>query len=160
MFHYYKEKNRVIGDVDRKRIKEAFIKYSSKNDGLSKTDYKVAWIYLFGYKPTKYDVTKVFAGFNKSYENDEINLMEFQECAIKQIKKQDAVEEMRNAFIAIDFSCKGFLTIDDLANAFKIVAPNISIENIKNVFSELDRDFDDRISFKDFEFALQYNNDE
>jgi len=24
----------------------------------------------------------------------------------------------------------------------------------------LDRDFDDRISFKDFEFALQYNNDE
>jgi Ca2+-binding EF-hand superfamily protein len=67
---------------------------------------------------------------------------------------------MRNAFIAIDFSCKGFLTIDDLANAFKIVAPNIAIENIKNVFRELDRDFDDRISFKDFEFALQYNNDE
>ena len=155
----YKEKS-VIDDEDRKRIKEAFLKYSSKNEGLNKTDYKVAWIYLFGYKPTKYDVTKIFTGFNKDYENDEINFNEFQECAIKQIRKQDVVEEMRNAFIAIDFSCKGFLTIDDLVNAFKIVAPKMTIDNIKNIFRELDRDFDDRISYKDFEFALQYNNDE
>ena len=59
---------------------------------------------------------------------------EFFECAITQIKRQDIAEEMRNAFIAMDFSCKGFLTIDDFENAFKIVAPNMSKENIKNIF--------------------------
>ena len=50
MFHY-KEKH-LISAEDRGRVQDAFKKYSS-NDGLNKTDYKVAWIYLFGYKPSK-----------------------------------------------------------------------------------------------------------
>lgn len=131
----FKEK-KVIDDEDRACIREAFLKYSSSDEknGLNKTDYKVAWIYLFGYKPSKYEVSKIFKGFNKEYGVDELTLKEFQECVINQIRRQDMVEEMRNAFIAIDFSCKGFLTIDDLVNAFKIVAPNISMEHIKNIF--------------------------
>lgn len=54
MFHY-KDDDRIITNEDKKLIKNTFVKYSSSKDktGLNKVDYKVAWLFLFGYKPSK-----------------------------------------------------------------------------------------------------------
>ena len=70
------------------------------------------------------------------------------------------VEELRNAFMMLDFSCKGFLEIDDLYKQFSLIAPHIQSSRIADIFRELDRDCDGRVSYKDFEIAMQYYNDE
>ncbi len=52
MFHF-KENNSITVN-DKSRISQAFTKYSSDiENGLNKTDYKVTWLFLFGYKPSK-----------------------------------------------------------------------------------------------------------
>jgi Ca2+-binding EF-hand superfamily protein len=62
----------------------------------------------------------------KNYYSDGVTFEEFSKKANAEIKRLDAVEELRNAFISVDFSCKGFLTIDDLSKLFKTVAPRLS----------------------------------
>ena len=63
-----------------------------------------------------------------------------------------------NIFICINFFI--FKIINSLTANNRLHYLRTRLNNIKNIFRELDRDFDDRISYKDFEFALQYNNDE
>ena len=48
--------------------------------------------------------------------------------------KLDGVEEMRKAFMAFDFSCKGFLTLDDMEKAFEKIAPKMPKQTIINTF--------------------------
>ena len=76
-----------------------------------------------------------------------------------ELRRLDSVEEMRNAFMSIDFSCKGFLTIDDLLKQFQMIAPHMKSSRVVDIFRELDRDCDGRVSYKDFELALQYKSD-
>lgn len=76
----------------------------------------------------------MFNNCQKDYYKDELTYGEFEGIVINQMKHLDLTEEIRNAFIAMDFSCKGFLTLDDFQKAFKIVAPNISDKIVNNVF--------------------------
>jgi len=78
---------------------------------------------------------------------------------MNEISRIDNVEELRNKFITLDFSCKGFLTLEDLKRQFEIIAPNFSKKSLY-IFKEMDRDFDGRISYKDFEFAMEYINED
>ena len=71
---------------------------------------------------------------NKDYHSDGLSYDEFEAKALLDIKRLDNIEEMRNAFIALDFSCKGFLTIDDLIKQFHIVAPHMSRKKIIDIF--------------------------
>lgn len=76
----------------------------------------------------------MFKKYNKDYYTGEILYNEFEEHAINYLKRLDYVEELRNAFITFDFSCKGFLTIDDFKKAFSIIAPNLSFKVIQDMF--------------------------
>lgn len=100
-----------------------------------------------------------FEKLNKNYYKHGLTYEEFEAKALSEIRRLDNIEEMRNAFIALDFSCKGFLTIDDLIKQFNIVAPHVSRKKIADIFRELDRDGDERVSYKDFEIAIEYIND-
>ena len=56
MFHFKDEDTQAPGNDVKKRIKKAFYgALSNPNDDvlLYKTDFKVAWLYLFGYKISK-----------------------------------------------------------------------------------------------------------
>jgi hypothetical protein len=53
---------------------------------------------------------------------------------MEDVKRLDNIEELRNSFISLDFSCKGFLTIDDLAKQFSIIAPHLSNNIIQAIF--------------------------
>ncbi|RMZ96763.1 EF-hand calcium-binding domain-containing 11-like [Brachionus plicatilis] len=160
MFHF------VDNDVEsksecKKLIKKSFVASSStKNkDILYKTDFKCAWLYLFGYKISKLELQEYFERLGKNYYHDGISYEEFEKKALCDISHLDIIEELRNCFISIDFSCKGFLTIDDMIKQFKIAAPHISKNTIMDIFREMDRDDDGRISYKDFELAMQYIDD-
>ncbi|XP_062824470.1 EF-hand calcium-binding domain-containing protein 11 isoform X6 [Anolis carolinensis] len=53
-------------------------------------------------------------------------------------------------------SGKGFLSLEDLKKAFNIVAPKLPERTIVEVFREVDQDSDGHISYKDFELAMNY----
>lgn len=59
---------------------------------------------------------------------------EFEKKAIGELKRLDLIEELRNAFIVLDFSCKGFLTEDDVVKQFKLIAPHLSHTTVRDVF--------------------------
>ena len=70
----------------------------------------------------------------KNYHTDGLNYEEFEAKAMQDIKRLDNIEEMRNAFITLDFSCKGFLTVDDLVKQFQIVAPHMPRKRVVDIF--------------------------
>jgi len=63
-----------------------------------------------------------------------LDYLEFEKKALSEINRLDNVEELRNAFITVDFSCKGFLTIEDLTKQFKLIAPHLSNKMVFDVF--------------------------
>jgi hypothetical protein len=67
-----------------------------------------------------------FEKLGKNYYIDGVPYADFERKAMLDLKRIDGIEELRNAFIAIDFSCKGFLTIDDLQKQFQLIAPHIA----------------------------------
>ena len=51
MFHYKFEK--LSADKSKKTLRKAFLEESPDQKLLYKTDFKVTWLYLFGYKISK-----------------------------------------------------------------------------------------------------------
>lgn len=107
----------------------------------------------------KYELQEHFDKLQKNYYEDTVNYEQFERKVMSEVKRLDNIEELRNAFMTIDFSCKEFLTLDDLNKQFQLVAPHLSQKTIDDTFRELDRDGDGRISYKDFELAMQYIDD-
>jgi hypothetical protein len=75
-----------------------------------------------------------FEKLGKDYYNDGLNYDEFEKKSMEDVKRLDNIEELRNSFITLDFSCKGFLTIDDLVKQFEIIAPHLSKKIIQETF--------------------------
>ena len=82
----------------------------------------------------KYELQEYYESLGKDYYKDGLNYEEFERKAMGDVKRLDSIEELRNAFITIDFSCKGFLTIDDLIKQFQIIAPHLSKKSVSDVF--------------------------
>ncbi|XP_019328029.1 PREDICTED: EF-hand calcium-binding domain-containing protein 11 [Aptenodytes forsteri] len=68
--------------------------------------------------------------------------------------------ETRQIFTAFDVQDRGFLTSEDFKKAFNSVSPKLSERIIVEVFREVDQDSDGHISFKEFESATKYGQDE
>ena len=75
-----------------------------------------------------------FEKLGKNYYTDGLSYEQFEKKALADIKRLDNIEELRNSFISIDFSCKGFLTIDDLIKQFKLIAPHFSQKTVLDIF--------------------------
>jgi hypothetical protein len=56
----------------------------------------------------KFELQEYFEKLGKDYHNDGLTYEEFETKAMSDVKRLDSIEEMRNAFIALDFSCKGY----------------------------------------------------
>ena len=89
---------------------------------------------IFFYHCGKYELQEYFEKLGKDYYNDGINYIEFEKKAVNEIIRLDNIEELRNAFISIDFSCKGFLTIEDLNKQFHLITPHLSKKAVLDIF--------------------------
>ncbi|XP_027594305.1 LOW QUALITY PROTEIN: EF-hand calcium-binding domain-containing protein 11 [Pipra filicauda] len=68
--------------------------------------------------------------------------------------------ETSQMFTALDLKDRGFLTFKDFKRAFNSVSPKLSEKIIVEAFREVEQDSDDCISFKEFESAMKYGQDE
>ena len=111
MFHFKNEKLPV--EATGKLLRKVFSAESPDQKFLYKTDIKCIWLYLFGYKISKYELQEYFEKLGKDYYKEGLDYLEFEKKALSEINRLDNVEELRNAFITVDFSCKGFLTMSN-----------------------------------------------
>ncbi|XP_050567095.1 EF-hand calcium-binding domain-containing protein 11 [Cygnus atratus] len=112
---------------------EVFEVCDEDNKGcLSRDDFKVAGVLLFGYKPSKVYYLKIF----------------------------NYTTETRQIFTAFDVQSRGFLTFEDFKKTFNSVSPKLSKRIVPEAFRQVDQDSNGRISFKDFESAMKYGQDE
>ncbi|XP_064623224.1 EF-hand calcium-binding domain-containing protein 11-like [Lineus longissimus] len=156
---------RPINGNELKDIKVVFLECDEDKKGfLSREDLKVAMVSLFGYKPSKYEVEKIFENVHSRRQEEEnqpegLKLQEFIEVMSKKIAVKDQDEEIRQMFMAYDTQCHGFLTVEDLKKVASLVAPHMQLQTLETAFREADRDGDGRVSVKDFEFMMRYNED-
>uniref|UniRef100_A0A8D2LP73 EF-hand calcium binding domain 11 n=1 Tax=Varanus komodoensis TaxID=61221 RepID=A0A8D2LP73_VARKO len=138
---------------------QAFEASDEGNKGyLSREDYKVAVVMLFGYKPSKVEVDSIMASVMQSQPG--LSLEKFLNVMSTKKAARFYHNEVRQLFTAFDRQCKGFLSFEDFKKAFNIVAPKLPERIIIEAFREVDQDEDGLISFKDFESAMKYGHDD
>ncbi|KAK2147295.1 hypothetical protein LSH36_561g02071 [Paralvinella palmiformis] len=154
---------REISDAERKTISSVFYECDLGHKGyLDKEDVKMAVLSLFGYKPSKVEVNQLFQDHSKLIGDScqGIQLENFTGAMTCKLLVQDEDDLIRQTFLVFDSQCRGFLTLDDLKKAFAQVAPHLSLSVIESAFREVDRDGDGRVSYKDFEFMMKYNDED
>ncbi|KAM9071129.1 EF-hand calcium-binding domain-containing protein 11 isoform X2 [Sarcophilus harrisii] len=144
---------------ERRKWVKVFEACDEDNKGyLSREDFKVAVVMLFGYKPSKIEADSVMSAINSNTSG--ICLEEF----IKLMEKKKAAQlyqnEVRQIFTAFDRQYRGFLTLEDFKKAFRQVAPRLPDRIVLEAFREVDQDSDGHVSFKDFEYAMNYGQNE
>ncbi|XP_028924642.1 EF-hand calcium-binding domain-containing protein 11 isoform X2 [Ornithorhynchus anatinus] len=100
---------------------------------LSREDFKVAVVMLFGYKPLKMEIDLVIT--SEKQNTSGILLEEFLDFIKKRKAAQLHYDEIRQIFTAFDRKYHGFLTLDDFKKAFGQVAPKLSERIVLEAFS-------------------------
>nr|XP_011715566.1 EF-hand calcium-binding domain-containing protein 11 isoform X5 [Macaca nemestrina] len=100
---------------------------------LSREDFKIAVVMLFGYKPSKIEVDSVMSSVNPNTSG--ILLEGFLNIVRKKKEAQRYRNEVRHIFTAFDTYYRGFLTLEDFKKAFRQVAPKLPERTVLEVFS-------------------------
>ncbi|XP_046296634.1 EF-hand calcium-binding domain-containing protein 11 isoform X1 [Marmota monax] len=145
--------------AEHKKFVEVFKACDEDNKGyLSREDFKVAFVMLFGYKPSKIEADSVMSSKNSSTSG--VSLEEFLNIIRKKKEVQLYHNEIRHIFTAFDMHYRGFLTLEDFQRAFRLVAPKLPERTVLEVFREVDQDSDGLVSFRDFEYAMKNGQNE
>nr|XP_020014515.1 EF-hand calcium-binding domain-containing protein 11 [Castor canadensis] len=118
---------------ENKKWVEVFKTCDDGNKGyLSREDFKVAVVMLFGYKPSKIEADSVMSSINPNTSG--ILLEEFLNIVRKKKEAQVYRNEIRHIFTAFDVHYRGFLTLEDFKKAFKRVAPKLPERTVLEAF--------------------------
>ncbi|XP_022361253.1 EF-hand calcium-binding domain-containing protein 11 isoform X2 [Enhydra lutris kenyoni] len=144
---------------EHKKWVKVFKACDEDNKGfLSREDFKVAVLMLFGYKPSKIEADFAMSSVNPHASG--ILLEEFLSIVRKKKEVRLHWNEIRHIFTAFDRHYHGYLTLEDFKEAFKQVAPKLSERTVLDAFREVDQDSDGLVSFRDFEYAMNYGQNE
>ncbi|XP_038603103.1 EF-hand calcium-binding domain-containing protein 11 isoform X2 [Tachyglossus aculeatus] len=125
---------RETGSSDRRKWVEVFKVCDEGNKGyLSREDFKVAVVMLFGYKPLKMEIDLVIT--SEKQNTSGILLEEFLNFIKNKKAAQLHYDEIRQIFTAFDRKYHGFLTLDDFRKAFGQVAPKLPERVVLEAFS-------------------------
>uniref|UniRef100_A0ABI7XEA9 EF-hand domain-containing protein n=2 Tax=Felis catus TaxID=9685 RepID=A0ABI7XEA9_FELCA len=121
---------------EHKKWVKVFKACDEDNKGyLSREDFKVAVVMLFGYKPTKIEADSVMSSVNPNTSG--LSLEEFLSIVRKKKEVQLHRNEIRHIFTAFDRHYRGYLTLEDFKKAFRQVAPKLSERTILEVFRSI-----------------------
>ncbi|XP_005343503.1 EF-hand calcium-binding domain-containing protein 11 [Microtus ochrogaster] len=141
--------------LERRKWVEIFKACDEDNKGyLSREDFKIAIVMLFGYKPSKIEADSLMSSVNPNTSG--ISLEGFLHVVQRKKEARLYQNEIRHIFTAFDVHYRGFLTLEDFKRAFSRVAPKLPARTVLEVFREADQDSDGHVSFRDFEYAMNY----
>ncbi|XP_021035101.1 EF-hand calcium-binding domain-containing protein 11 isoform X1 [Mus caroli] len=140
---------------ERRKWVKVFKACDEHNKGyLSREDFKVAIVMLFGYKPSKIEADAVMSSVNPNTSG--VSLEGFLSAVKRKKEARLYRNEIRQIFTAFDVHYRGFLTLEDFKRAFSRVAPKLPARTVLEVFREADQDSDGHVSFRDFEYAMNH----
>ena len=155
--HQWRHPGHKVTTEHKHNIMVAFQNADEGRKGfLTPEDLKVAFVSLFGYKPSKHEMEDLMSREDKG-KSPVMTLGTFMDIASGKIEAQDFDDEIRQIFLAFDVACRGFITLDNAKKIFEQIAPFLDSKSVEKVFREIDSDHDGRISYRDFEFMMKYS---
>ncbi|XP_030338079.1 EF-hand calcium-binding domain-containing protein 11 [Strigops habroptila] len=131
------------------------------NGYLIREDLKGTVVMFFGYKPlkvemdsNKWSIKKLQTSLLGLLFEKFLNLMSTRKAA------RLHSNETRQIFTAFDVQDTIFFTFEDFNRAFNSISTQIPEKIIVEAFREVDQDSDGCISFKEFESAMKYGQNE
>ncbi|XP_072819676.1 EF-hand calcium-binding domain-containing protein 11 isoform X7 [Vicugna pacos] len=122
-----------VSPSEHKKWVEVFKACDEDNKGyLSREDFKVAVVMLFGYKPSKIEADSVMSSVDPNTSG--ILLEGFLNIVRQKKEVQLYRNEIRHIFTAFDRHYRGYLTLEDFTKAFRQVAPKLPERIILEVF--------------------------
>eukprot|EP00761_Pharyngomonas_kirbyi_P001403 gb/GECH01001407.1/.p1 GENE.gb/GECH01001407.1/~~gb/GECH01001407.1/.p1 ORF type:complete len:165 (+),score=34.92 gb/GECH01001407.1/:1-495(+) len=140
---------RWLRDQLAQDARDAFVQFA-QNGELQRRDYKLAYITVFGTKPTEEELDHLFEYNNTMCE------LKFFETIRHRIESISENEYLRDIFDAFDIHCRGFLTLEDVEAAFGKIAQAVPFKTISTVFSEFDENDNGYITFHQFQTLMKY----
>ncbi|XP_071664721.1 EF-hand calcium-binding domain-containing protein 11 [Patagioenas fasciata] len=119
---------------------------------LSRENFKVA-VVMFSCKPSKVYIVFIYVLNIQLIRISQANII------VLSTLKKDFLDIIFLLSI-FEFKDRGFLTFKDFKKAFNSASPQLSEKIIVEAFKEVDQDSDGCISFKEFESAMKYGQDE
>lgn len=146
----------VIEKRHRRLITAAFENANEMGCGkLNRDDFIVACVELFGFRPSKHDLDKLFKE-GKLDSQIYINMDEFTAFAAPRLQNPRQDDFLRQTFTMLDIECKNFLTVADFKRAMPASISQFPDRAIEEAFRETDTDGDGRASYRDFEQVLLF----
>jgi calmodulin len=146
------------------RARKVFDSYDTQGLGrLDRGSVKLAWMALLGHKPSRCELADMLeqergrVGGDVRDGDDEdsgiqhVGWAKFVQAAARRRGGTDGTNEVRQAFKAFDRRCLGFLTLADVKDTFREVAPHVPERTVEAIFFEFDDDHDGRVNFAQFE---------
>ncbi|CAF0741070.1 unnamed protein product [Adineta steineri] len=142
--------------MNKNDIEKLFRECDRKGKGyLDREDIKVATIRLYGLKMDKYKIERLLSNIpNRVHPG--LTLDQFIDFVYSYKHQIDHEDENRETFLILDRTCKGFLNKDDFIRAFERLNIKLNPDAIDSAFKQLDVDGDGRISYRDFDFMMNY----
>lgn len=125
---------------------------------------KVAYLCIYGYKPSKQELTDLLDSYGKEIKINEKENLKKEKVIYKQdflniinnrINFQDKDDEIREIFQCFDQNSKGFLDIEDFIHAYHLKFKHLNEIKAAQYFREIDTDNDGRISYRDFQLMMR-----
>jgi calmodulin len=136
-------------DIDDKLLyhfNEQFEKYSKK--GFISFDNLMKVVREFGYNPTVYETNDLKGEIGE--QTDKIYFFVIMKRVVNQFSTNEQKENLKEAFKIINKSGSGYISKDELIEY--MIRNNLgTINSIDEIFTDLDTNLDDYISFEEFQ---------
>jgi Ca2+-binding EF-hand superfamily protein len=153
-----------ISEDELNDIKHIFRLYDKEQKGyLTKFQYKLAFITLLGFHPSKMELETLFPEEEEENkkESNGITLSRFAKLMRDKLKRIDSIEKNRNIFKVFDRNLHGYLTISDLEYAVDQVLPSKNCKHVlMQAFDAFDSNGDGMITYSDFCEMMNYDHSE
>ncbi|XP_078313154.1 calmodulin-like [Crassostrea virginica] len=147
----------IASELSQEQIMEfrvAFSLFDKDNDGSINTKELGTVMRALGQNPSITELRAMVDEVDLD-GNGVIDFEEFLEMIVKEMKKTDTEEELREAFRIFDRSGNGYINAKELKHGMVFLGERLSDEEVEEMMNEADSDRDGKISFEDFKILMK-----
>lgn len=139
--------------MQHNQLERAFCYADKENNGfLNKHEIKVAYLTIFGYKPSQFEMNDIFTKYGNNECIDKANFINF---VLDRQKYIDKYDQIRETFQCFDTRRKGFINFEDFKKGMQKHYMYMPELKITQYFRELDLNGDGKVSFYDFTIMME-----
>ncbi|ORX55945.1 EF-hand [Piromyces finnis] len=131
-------------------IENAFNYADNEKKGfLTKNDFKIAYVALWGYKPSKYEISVI--NENWPFEKKCVNFELFCNLMADKFHFQSRESKINQMFIAMDNKSQGYISLENFLEIIEKVVPFMDKTVAMKYFFQIDKKKKGKITYQEFE---------